>query len=246
MTFLEKIVQRKKQEIAIRKKAVPVSELEQSPYFHLPKNSLRWHLEHSEAGGVIAEFKRQSPSLGQINATHDVRRVTNSYLQAGAAGLSVLTDRPFFGGSLDDLLEARRYNLCPVLRKDFILEEYQLFEAKAHGADVVLLIAECLTGKEVHALARRATDLEMEVLLEMHSEKELHKMDSNVQIIGINNRNLHDFTTDINTSLSLIEAIPKTFCVISESGISKPTEVFRIAKSRLPGFSDGNALHGGV
>ncbi|MCB0704617.1 MAG: indole-3-glycerol phosphate synthase TrpC [Saprospiraceae bacterium] len=238
MTFLEKIIQHKQQEVAERKRTHPVSVLEKMPHFNLPSISLSSHLcEHK--GSVIAEFKRRSPSQGAINDKVSLKDVTRAYVDAGAIALSVLTDIRFFGGSNADLQEARCYNMCPILRKDFVVDEYQLLEAKAIGADVVLLIAECLSAKALADLSKRARALGLEVLLELHSASQLDKIPPDIDVLGINNRDLHSFRVDLDTSYQLIEAIPKTLCCISESGIQRPEEAIGLRNAGFKGFLMG-------
>ncbi|MEL6867565.1 MAG: indole-3-glycerol phosphate synthase TrpC, partial [Bacteroidota bacterium] len=222
MDILTKIVAHKKEEIARRKALYPIPLLEQSIYFNTPAVSLKTYICRKDKSGIIAEFKRRSPSKGNINPYAKVEEVSIAYMQAGASALSVLTDEQFFGGRNEDLTEARKFNFCPILRKEFIIDEYQLVEARSIGADAVLLIAECLDKASVKALAKEAKRLGMEVLLEVHSLEQLDKLNEFVDIVGVNNRNLKDFTVSINNSLELAKAIPSDFVRISESGISDP------------------------
>jgi len=190
MTILDKIVAHKRIEIAERKIHTPISALEKMTWFERKPFSLTSFLLNPEKSGIIAEFKRRSPSKGDINPRVNVKDVTTGYFNAGVSGLSVLTDTHFFGGTSEDLMEARRNNSCPILRKDFIVDEYQLFEAKAIGGDVILLIAECLEAVEVKKLAGRAKSLGLEVLMEVHSKPQLEKITPDIDIVGVNNRNL--------------------------------------------------------
>ncbi len=239
MTYLEKIVAHKKIEVEKQKQLQPISELEKSTYFDLPSISLSNYLCESQGSGVIAEFKRKSPSQGIINERVNLESVTRSYIKAGAVGLSILTDQQFFGGSNNDLLEARRYNLCPILRKDFVIDEYQIVEAKSIGADVILLIAECLSAKAISKLAKTARSLGLEVLLEMHSKSQLDKVIPEVNVIGVNNRNLKTFEVNLETSFQMIEAIPKSQCCISESGITNPVEASDLKAAGYCGYLMG-------
>lgn len=239
MTILDKIVARKKIEVAQRKATEPISNLERRPFFERQPYSLKTFLRNPEKSGIIAEFKRRSPSKGDINPRVKVKEATTGYFAAGASGLSVLTDATFFGGASEDLTEARRHNPCPILRKDFIIDEYQLFEAKAIGADVILLIAECLTADDVKKLAARAKSLDLEVLMEVHSKEQLKKITPDIDIVGVNNRNLKDFSVSIQTSIELYDYIPNEFVRISESGISNPEAVVRLKKAGFEGFLIG-------
>jgi indole-3-glycerol phosphate synthase len=217
-----------------------VKQLEQSIFFSRQMISLKNSLKQDGQSGIIAEFKRQSPSKGVINATADVLQTTKGYVDAGATALSVLTDKLFFGGSNVDLIAARSVNHCPILRKDFIIDEYQIIEAKSIGADVILLIAASLRPEEVQSLAAFAHSINLEVLLEVHSLEELESnTSSEIDLIGVNNRNLKTFDVSIDLSRKLTEAIPKEFVRISESGISYPETVIELKKFGYQGFLMG-------
>ena len=189
--------------------------------------------------GVIAEFKRKSPSKGIINATADAAETTLAYNNAGASALSVLTDEQFFGGSNENLLKARRVNEIPVLRKDFIIDEFQIVEAKSIGADIILLIASNLEIKQCLTLAKFAKNLGLNVLLEVHNKEELKFINEFVDAVGVNNRNLNTFTVDVNTSLNLVKDIPNDFLKISESGIYKPETIKMLKSAGFQGFLIG-------
>lgn len=243
MNILAEITAYKRREVAERKELFPVKLLEQSIYFPTPPVSFRKYLLRDDLTGIIAEFKRKSPSLGVINAHASVERTTIGYMQAGAAALSVLTDTPFFGGKNDDLKTARKFNFCPILRKDFTIDEYQIIEAKAIGADVVLLIAGILTAAEVKTLAAFARSLGLEVLLEVHDRAELDRsLTDQVAAVGVNNRNLQDFTVNLDTSKELAELIPAQFVKVSESGISQPATVKDLRRYGYRGFLMGEAF----
>src|ERR1043166_5317835 len=207
MNILDKIIQHKRSEVQNRKRNVRISELEKGFYFERKTLSLKESLEKESRTGIIAEFKRRSPSKGVINDKADVIDVTTAYTENGASALSVLTDENFFGGSDEDLLEAR-INDIPILRKDFIVDEYQLIEAKSIGADVILLIAACLTPKDVKRLAGFAKNLGLEVFLELHGEAELGHICDETELIGINNRDLKTFEVNVEQSLIMAEKIP--------------------------------------
>ena len=244
MNILEKIVAHKRTEIAAAKAVKAQREFEKDPLFSRPSLSLAHSLRQTEQPSIIAEFKRQSPSKGIINAQVIPEVVTAGYTAAGAKGLSVLTDKHFFGGTFDDFSKARAASLhTPMLRKDFIVDEYQLFEAKSLGADVILLIAACLTSQEVHSLARTAHNLELEVLLEVHNAEELHEsLCEEVDMVGVNNRNLKTFSTSIETSLELAEAIPTTFVKISESGLQDAETILNLFQHGYQGFLIGETF----
>ena len=239
MTILDKIVAQKKIEIAKSKEKYSIEDFECSPLFQRSTHSLRAALKDDSKLGIISEFKRHSPSQGDIHAHADLKAVTQGYVAGGASALSVLTDTPFFKGTKEDLMQARGYNTCPILRKDFMVDEYQIFEAKSMGADVILLIAECLEAKEVAQLAKRAKDLGLEVLMEVHSAEQLEKLVPEIDVVGINNRNLKTFEVSIQTSIELYDTIPDDFLKISESGISDPNVIYDLRKVGFHGFLIG-------
>ena len=243
MTILDEINNHKRTEIAEAKSKVSLEELKASPYFLRKTNSLKAALLAEGASGVIAEFKTQSPSKGVINDDAEASEVTAAYVAAGASGLSVLTDDRFFGGSFEDLAKARWANpKTPILRKDFMLDPYQIYEAKAHGADVILLIAESLSKSLLLELTQTAKEIGMEVLVEVHSAAELEKLNAMVDLVGVNNRNLKTFEVDINTSVLLSEQIPAQFVKISESGISDPESIAQLRSAGFKGFLIGETF----
>lgn len=244
MTILDQIIAQKRIEVAQRKETVQVSELEQMPHFKRHCLSARDAVQSLRSTGIIAEFKRKSPSKGIINDWAEVAPTTQGYVQAGAAVLSVLTDEPFFGGTPADLQAAREANpSTPILRKDFIIDRYQLLEAKAWGADLVLLIASCLTPDEIAQLSAQAHDLSLQVLLEVHDEEELDRsLNADIDLVGVNNRNLKTFTTSIDTSLRLVERIPDSFAKITESGLHDAETMFQLFRAGFDGFLIGEAF----
>jgi indole-3-glycerol phosphate synthase len=241
MNILDEIIAQKRLEIAERKAIGSLADLEKAPFFKRKCYSLAERLNAPDSSGIIAEFKRKSPSKGFINEQADVAAVTGDYTKYGAAGLSVLTDGIFFGGSTGDFLAARA-NDIPMLRKDFIVDEYQVAEAKAMGADVVLLIAACLQAKEVQRLAKYAASLGMEILLELHDESETDRICDETLMIGINNRNLKTFKVDVELSLKLSEKIPAGKIKIAESGISESATIQRFRDAGYKGFLIGETF----
>ncbi len=241
MTILDKIIAFKKQEIAKIKKDVTVKKLVESPNFKRTPISLKASLTEAKSTGIIAEFKRQSPSKGVINDTATVTEVTNGYLNANVAAQSILTDTSFFGGTMADLMEARNVNqIKPILRKDFIVDGFQIVEAKAIGADVILLIATCLTEEQLKNYGQLATDLGLEVLYEIHTQEDLDKInDVDGKIIGINNRNLKTFKVDLEHSMALASQIPDSVVKVSESGISDPRIITGLKEYGFEGFLIG-------
>ncbi|AUD05647.1 indole-3-glycerol phosphate synthase TrpC [Spirosoma pollinicola] len=244
MTILDEIIAQKRIEVEQRKAANSVQSLEQMPGFLRETISARDAIQDLHSTGIIAEFKRKSPSKGIINDWSDVVTTTQGYVKAGAAILSILTDEPFFGGTPADLQAARLANPgTPILRKDFVIDRYQLLEAKAWGADLVLLIASCLTPEEIVELSLQAHDLSLQVLLEVHDEEELDRsLTHNVDLVGVNNRDLKTFTTSIDTSLRLVEKIPDTFAKISESGLHDADTMLKLFRAGFDGFLIGEAF----
>ena len=241
MTILDKIIAFKKQEVAKIKAEVAVKKLVESPNFKRQPISLKKSLLEPYSTGIIAEFKRQSPSKGIINDKSTVAEVTHGYLDANVAAQSILTDTSFFGGTMADLMGARIINQQkPILRKDFIVDGFQIVEAKAIGADVVLLIATCLTPEQLKNYGQLATDLGLEVLYEVHTQEDLDKIgDLDNKIIGINNRNLKTFEVDLEHSINLANQIPDTVVKVSESGISDPRIITGLKEHGFHGFLIG-------
>jgi indole-3-glycerol phosphate synthase len=240
MNILDKIVLRKKEEVAFSKSQVSIADLEAKPLFSRNTYSFKEFLTDPKRTGIIAEFKRRSPSKGLINGTAEVGEVTFGYANAGASALSILTDVDFFGGHVQDLEAGRAINTIPILRKDFMIDEYQILEAKAMGADVILLIAAILTPQQIDTFAKFAKSLGLYVLLEIHNLEELQRsLNPNVDAIGVNNRNLADFTVNIQTSFDLVNEIPADFLKISESAISNPHTIAELKKVGFHGFLIG-------
>jgi len=244
MTILDKIIAFKKKEIAKIKAEVPVKKLVESPNFSRQPLSLKKSLLTVGSTGIIAEYKRQSPSKGIINDKATIAEVTKGYLDANVAAQSILTDTSFFGGTMADLMEARVINQqIPILRKDFIVDGFQIVEAKAIGADVILLIAACLTATELKNYGNLATDLGMEVLYEVHSQEDLDKIKHlENKIIGINNRNLKTFDVDLEHSIKLSGQIPGSCVKVSESGISDPRIITGLKEYGFQGFLIGESF----
>ncbi len=240
MDILEKIIAHKRNEVAEAKGLYPVKLLEQSIFFSSPTVSLKKYVQRDDKTGIIAEFKRKSPSKGVINAYASVERTSIGYMQAGASALSILTDKNFFGGSNDDLKTARKYNFCPILRKDFTIDEYQIIEAKSIGADAILLIAAVLSPAEIKKLVAFAHSLGLEVLLEVHDAAELKSnLDSGADLVGVNNRNLKTFEVSLEVSKTLADLIPDGVVGVSESGISTPANIIELRKYGYQGFLIG-------
>jgi indole-3-glycerol phosphate synthase len=246
MNILEQIIDAKKRQVAMEQAQTPLAYWERQPEFERPTLSLAQSVRDTQKTGIIAEFKRKSPSKGMINEFIPVARVTEAYTAGGASGLSVLTDTVFFGGSIRDLKDAR-FNELPILRKDFIIDEYQVIQSKAIGADVILLIAACLSPAKVKVLARLARSLQLEVLLEVHNEKEIEYVTNDIHLVGVNNRDLKTFSVSVQRSIELEPVIRKKCretgiadpVLISESGISDATTIENLRQYGYEGFLVG-------
>ena len=236
--ILSEIIANKRFEVDLQKQSISLEQLQNSLETTVKQRSLKEALK-SSSSGIIAEFKRRSPSKGWINRKAQAEDIVPGYANAGASAVSILTDEKFFGGNLKDIKAARPLIDIPILRKDFIVDEYQLYQAKIIGADAVLLIAAALKKEELHALAAKAHELGLEVLLEIHSVEELKYINANMDVIGINNRNLGTFFTDVENSFRLAEQLPSDAVLVSESGISDPATVKRLQKAGFKGFLIG-------
>jgi indole-3-glycerol phosphate synthase len=248
MTILDDIIAHKHLEVASREARINRATLEASCDLTRKTHSLIAALSEPETIGIIAEFKRRSPSKGIINSTISIETLSVGYRTAGASALSILTDEKFFGGTLEDLITARACNEIPLLRKDFIVSEYQILEARCAGADVILLIAASLTTEQIISFGRFARSLGLEVLLEVHTEEELQRvlnesaLTEAVHVIGVNNRDLHHFTVDVQRTFELLPKIPAPFKKISESGIDSASTIVNLKRSGCDGFLVGEAF----
>ncbi|SHK61747.1 indole-3-glycerol phosphate synthase TrpC [Epilithonimonas mollis] len=237
MNILDKIIERKKQEIADAKSKISIEKLKDSEFFGRSTFSLRETIKTKS--GIIAEFKRQSPSKGIINDQVSPLEVVSQYEKFGAIAVSILTDKDFFGGSFDDVLSVRNHINIPILRKDFMIDEYQFYEAKSIGADVILLIASCLSPIQVSEFTELAHSLDLEVLLEIHSKDELKYINKNVDFVGINNRNLKDFKVDLQHSVDLKNQLPNDILSVAESGIYNEEDFKFLKEKGFEGFLMG-------
>ena len=239
MNILDTIVLKKAMELREARQLVPENMLMKSPSYERSCYSISHALNQPNTSGIIAEHKRKSPSKGVINDQLDVSFVVNAYQQAGASALSILTDASFFGGSNHDITSVRSQITIPILRKDFIIDEYQVHEAKSIGADFILLIAACLSPSRVRQLATLANELGMEVLLELHDKEELNHVCDEVQLVGINNRSLKTFEVNIDRSLKMAEQLPSNKIKVAESGIDQPSQIKLFRAHGYKGFLIG-------
>lgn len=237
MNILDKIIERKKQEIEDSKSKISLQQLKDSEFFGRKTFSLKQTLKSKS--GIIAEFKRQSPSKGIINDKASPLEVASAYEKFGASGISILTDKDFFGGTFDDILSVRDHIQIPILRKDFMVDDYQFYEAKSIGADVILLIAACLSPNQVSEFTELAHDLDLEVLLEIHTEEELQHINKNIDFVGINNRNLKDFKVDLQHSINLKNQLPENILSVAESGIYNEDDFKYLKEKGFNGFLMG-------
>ena len=253
MNILDTIVERKRTEVAEREKHKPLDVIKAGAFYSRKTISLVEGLSRPNASGIIAEFKRKSPSKGIINDRVDPVEVTKAYQAAGASAVSILTDEYFFGGHDQDVVRARQVLDIPILRKEFIIDEYQVHEAKALGADLILLIAACLSKEEVVRFSTLARSLGLEVLLELHDEDELEHVCETIDLVGINNRSLKTFDVNIARSLRMAGQLPKDKLKVAESGIDDPAQVklfrengysvFLIGENFMKTNDPGMALH---
>lgn len=239
MNILEQIVIDQRKEVALKKAVFSEQQLSKLPLYERTTHSFSEQIKAAPLG-IVAEHKRRSPSKSQIRLQSRVAEIAQGYEQAGVAAMSVLTNNQYFGGSLEDLLLARAACALPLLRKEFIIDTYQIHEAKAYGADAILLIAACLSTDELKQLSKLATSLGLEVLLEVHNKEELVNAPlDHVAVVGVNNRNLKDFSVDINTSISIANHISKEVVKISESGISSHDAISKLLDVGFDGFLMG-------
>jgi len=240
MHILDRIVAHKQEEVAKRKDNISTADLEASAYFNRATNSYVDLIKNNENSGVIAEFKRKSPSRDNINLNADLEAVVSGYIDGGASAISVLTDEHFFGGQDRFLTQMREsHPSAPLLRKEFIIDEYQVLETKALGADLILLICEILTKEEVDHLAQLARSLGLEVLLEMHSAEQLPKVSQHVSMVGVNNRDLTTFEVDYDRSKKLFDQLPEVLPKVAESGLSETSTCTMLYDYGFRGFLIG-------
>ena len=239
MKILDKIVRDKKLEVDKLYSNSSIKELESSSLFSRQCISLKDSILKS-TGGIICEFKRRSPSNNNINYKSNVSEVVKGYQKAGAAGLSILTNKQYFDGDIKDIVEIRDISSIPILRKEFIISEYQIIEAKSIGSDAILLIASILSKEEIKNYSSLAKNIGLEVLFEIHDAEELEKLSGeNIDIIGVNNRNLDTLEIDLQNSVNLYNKIPNSFVKISESGISKVESILKLREVGYQGFLIG-------
>jgi len=240
MSILNKIVDQKRKDLEKLKDRTTLKGLEASPYFSTEVVSMKKYILRPDKTGIIAEFKRTSPSKGALNPYASIEKVSIGYMQAGASALSILTETAFFNGKNQDLTDARQLNFCPILRKDFIVDEWQVFETKSIGADAILLIASVLTPEETKSLAAKSKELGLEVLLEVHNKEELDQhFNEFIDLVGVNNRNLNTFETSINHSLELADFIPASVVKVSESGLDSVGGLASLYAAGFKGFLMG-------
>jgi indole-3-glycerol phosphate synthase len=241
MDILDRIIAYKSPLVEEKKREIPIQELEKSPFFDRNTFSFPEYIL-VKTPGIIAEFKRKSPSKPFINPAASPVAIIPEYEKAGAAAISVLTDEYFFGGNKQDIISIRNAISVPILRKDFIFDEYQVIEAKSIGADAILLIASILSKVQIKKLASLANSLGLSVLMEIHQKEELSKLCEGIDVVGVNNRNLKSFEVSLDNSLELVEEIPAEFVKISESGIRNPEDIEILTQAGFNGFLIGESL----
>ncbi|MGA3285860.1 MAG: indole-3-glycerol phosphate synthase TrpC [Bacteroidota bacterium] len=242
MSILENILENTRQEVSVIKKIMPLEQLKEMPGFQRQCFSLVNALNREEVS-IIAEIKKASPSKGIIRKDFDPYALAREYAENGASAISMLTDKKYFQGNIRFISDVRAAISLPILRKDFIVDSYQLTEAKAFGADAILLIAAALESNQLRDLHNEATQLGLDSLVEVHNEQELETLDlKQVKIVGINNRNLSDFTVDVTTTLRVAMIIPKGIIIVSESGISNRTDIDQLAAHGIYAVLVGESL----
>lgn len=243
-THLEQILARTRTDLARRMEQTPRSTLERLASMHMPRGfAAALRARSAQGPAIIAELKKASPSKGLIRADFSAGELAAAMQAGGAAALSVLTDEPFFQGSLANLAAASRATTLPCLRKDFIVDDYQIVEARAHSADAILLIAAALPDTELKHLAKVADDFELDVLCEIHTGEELHRIRNlEVNMIGVNNRDLHTFDVHLETSLDLAAQLPASAVRVAESGITTAADYGRLAAAGYQAFLIGETF----
>jgi len=242
MNILKRILEDKEVEIKSAKNKILVSELKLSSYYARKCLSLIEAIKNKDTS-IIAEIKKASPSKGIICENFDHIQIAGDYIRAGATAISVLTDKKYFQGNIEYIKDIRPLASLPILRKDFIIDSYQIDEAKAYGADAVLLIAEALDANQLSDLHTQAKELGMDCLVEIHSERELEKIDfTQIKLVGVNNRNLEDFSVDITTTLRIASQVPEGIVLVSESGISSIDDIVKLKKVGVKAFLIGETL----
>ncbi len=243
MNILEEIVEQKKNEIIKLKQNFSNSSFEGMEFFNSNNFSLIDNINKEKNISIIAELKRKSPSKGIINKEFEYKNIIQTYFNSKIAGVSVLTDEKYFGGNINLLKKIAKNKNLPLLRKDFIIDSFQVSQSKAFGADVILLICEALSANQIKELTLAAHELGLEVLLELHDEKQINKIDFSLnKLIGINNRNLSNFTVDINSSVSISKLLPDNVTVISESGIMHRLDLIKLKKTKIKAVLVGEYL----
>lgn len=239
--ILSEIIANKRFEVDFQKRIIPLEQLQEGITELRPTLSMKANLAASSTG-IISEFKRRSPSKDWIYRDAKIEEVIPAYERAGASALSILTDEKYFGGAMRDIRTARPLTSLPILRKDFIVDEYQIYQARVIGADAILLIASALSPELCLELTHIAHDLRLEVLLEIHNEDELNHINDDIDMVGINNRNLGSFHTDVSNSFRLAQLLPKNKMLVSESGLSETGTILKLQKAGFKGFLMGEAF----
>ncbi|WP_185855687.1 indole-3-glycerol phosphate synthase TrpC [Blattabacterium cuenoti] len=238
MNILDRILSIKKKEIKKNKIFFPIKKLENSKFFERKIISLKNKIEKNDIG-IISEFKLKSPSKGKINNFVSIVKVTKGYENSGVCGISILTDYHFFNGKKEYIKKIRPLISIPLLRKDFIIDEYQIIESKSIGSDVILLIAKILCKEKIDNLSKLAKSIGLETILEIHDENDINKIVENIDIIGINNRNLKTFIVDNDICIKLYPKVPKNYIKIAESGINNVDYILKLKNIGFQGFLIG-------
>ena len=243
MNILNQILEYKKEEVSKLKKKFTLNSFRDMELFHDKSLSLSDSIRKNNDLSIIGEIKKASPSKGIMKNDFDHLKIAEIYFEGGIDAVSILTDKNFFHGDIKFLNDISRIKQSPLLRKDFIIDEYQVFESKANGADLILLICEALSKSQIQELSFAAKEIGLDVLLELHSEKQLDKINFEINnIIGVNNRNLEDFSVNLETTAKLAERIPDEILLVSESGISKKEDIIYLKKTKTNAILIGEHL----
>ncbi len=243
MNILEEIIERKKSEVLKLKNKYSIASFEGMEFFNSNNFSLIENINKDNNISIIAELKKQSPSKGIINKEFDYKNIIETYFNSNIAGVSILTDENYFGGNINLLKELASQKIKPLLRKDFIIDTAQVYQSKAFGADVILLICEALSKNQIKELTQAAKEIGLEVLLELHSEKQIDKIDFQLnKLVGINNRNLNDFSVDIKSTIDISKSLPDDITIVSESGINKEGDLEVVKQSNVNAVLVGEYL----
>ena len=243
MNILEQIVEVKKEEVKKLKQKYSLNSFREMDFFESESMKFSGNVKSNQNISIISEIKKASPSKGILRQDFNHLKIAETYFKCGTDAVSILTDNKFFKGDIAFLNEIARIKEAPLLRKDFIIDEFQVFQSKGNGADIILLISEILSKSQINELSHAANETGLEVLLELHSDKQLSKIDFSInKILGVNNRNLEDFSIDLNTTLNLSKLLPDDLILVAESGIKNKVDIDYLAQANIDAILVGEHL----